>query len=537
MAGVHASRGPVLGLALLLALLGGPRALGAEPVAPDGGGADAGAEAALPLPEIPPLEPVALPVPAPAAVEAVEGRLAQLLAIRSAGPLDPQVDLRFLTSDLEPGLVPAIAQKLGELRQGLDGTAAQGVLDAARKAGSRALARQERSARKQRDAGAARVAAAEGDWLRFVLGAAGRRGAAWQQTVQLYGMLRLLEAIGTTPAVRQMLACHAYFGELVRIDLQRAVGRLGDRAVPALIEATGHDAPKVARFARQELDALGRAIPGEAVSIGDPALVAEVLRAYGRTRDVDAARVVLSFSNSDHAALRRAAREAIGAIGEPAAWLLRESYQSLTGSKPPRSWPWDRLARELMRLHDRGRLAGAYQRMEEGTRAAKERRFSEAVAAFDRVLALAPLFERRAEMAPSYVAWADALVREGKRAEAIAAYRKALLLDPALPERRRIESLIALLDAEALAEAGTPDRFLLQRALEIDPANERARERLSALDRGAREREARTKRWVVAAAVGVVAAAALIALGWPGRRRRARPAPDAAPGDTPKPGK
>src|SRR5258706_4128794 len=151
----------------------------------------------------------------------------------------------------------------------------------------------------------------------------------------------------------------------------RQIGRLKDRAVPALLEARQHDAKLIQRWATKELDALGRAIPGETVASNDTQVLADVLRAYGRTRDVDAVRVVLSFANSERVQLREAARESISAIGEPGVWQLRDQYLGLTGNKPPRDWAWDRIARELFALYDRARLTEVYTLMDEGLAAAK----------------------------------------------------------------------------------------------------------------------------------------------------------------------
>src|SRR5690606_22091647 len=206
----------------------------------------------------------------------------------------------------------------------------------------------------------------------------------WRDAVQLYGMLRMLESIGTTAAVRQMIESYSFFGELVRIDLQRALGRLGDRSVAALLEARQHDARKVRSWASKQLDILGRAIPGEAVSTTDPQVLADVLRAFGRTRELDATRVVMSFTSSDRAQLREAAREAIGAMGEPATWHLKDTYNNLTGEKAPRDWDWKRTAREIFRLHDRARLQPVYTAMDEGAKALTDKRYGAAVEAFDR---------------------------------------------------------------------------------------------------------------------------------------------------------
>jgi len=138
-----------------------------------------------------------------------------------------------------------------------------------------------------------------------------------------------------------------YFGDLFRVDVQLQIAKLGDRAVPALLEAKKHDVEKVRRWAAKQLDALGRAIPGEAVQIADPEVLADVLRAYGRAKEIDALRVVVSFTSSDRVHVREAAREALVSYGEAALWMLREAIESATGKRPPAGTPWDKLATDL----------------------------------------------------------------------------------------------------------------------------------------------------------------------------------------------
>jgi len=179
----------------------------------------------------------------------------------------------------------------------------------------------------------------------------------WRNMVEILGMVRMLTNIGTTPAVRQIIQLRASYGEMIRLDLSRAVAKLKDKAVPALLEAKKHDAVVVQRFASLELDRLGRAIPGEAVGTTDPDVLADVLRAFGYVRDVDAVGVCLSFANHERKKVREAARQAIAGIGEPARWQLRDTYQDLTGDKPDKSVPWGVLARRIFALYDHARLS------------------------------------------------------------------------------------------------------------------------------------------------------------------------------------
>jgi tetratricopeptide (TPR) repeat protein len=339
--------------------------------------------------------------------------------------------------------------------------------------------------------------------------------------VRLTAMERMLTAVGTTPAVRELISFHAYFGEMFRIDLQRQIAKLRDKAVPALIEARQHDAKIVQRWANKELDALGRAIPGEAVASSDTQILADVLRAYGRTRDVDAVRVILSFANSDRVQLREASREAVAAIGDPGIWQLRDQYLSLTGNKAPKDWAWDRIARELFALYDRARLAEVYKLMDEGSEALSHGKVLEATAAFDKVLARSPLFERRKEMVKAYFTRAGDLEGSDKEA-ALVMMRKALRLDPKGELAKSIEAEVAYLEAAITVDHGAPDKTAFQRALDLDPKHERARKALASLEDQVVERQSQLPRYGAAAGIGVVALIAMILLA------RRRPSPKAS---------
>ncbi len=338
---------------------GGARDGGPHPeVAGDGSPSSAAASTPpAPLAELPKLQPISFPEPDPAARKELDRILDRLASQdeRSRG------DARNAIGEVAPSVVPAIIHRVRDLRSSLDREAASRVLEAARKAGRKAKQGKDASPaevrRDRKDKAHKDDDGDDGDWLDFLLASPRPKDPTWQNLVHLYAMTRMLTAVGTTPAVREMIQLYAHFGDLVRIDLQREVRKLRDKAVPALIEARQHEAKGVQKWANKELDTLGRAIPGEAVASNDPQILADVLRAYGRTRDVDAARVILSFCNNDRVQLRDAARESLVAIGEPAIWQIRDQYLGLTGEKPSRTWTWDRIARELFTLYDRQRFA------------------------------------------------------------------------------------------------------------------------------------------------------------------------------------
>lgn len=502
--------------------------------------ASASAAAGAPLPDLPRLAPITPPEPDPTAVRELDRLLEQITSHDARA----RQGARGSLEDLPPGMLGAIRLRVQDIRGSLDREEAPQVLGEARKLGRKSLkTKGEGETRKKddkkgdsKDEKRSKKKAAEeeeGDWLDFMLAAARPDDPAWRDVVKLLAMNRMLAAIGTTPAVRELIAMHAYFGDMLRIDLQRHVAKLRDKAVPALIEARQHDAKIVQRWANRQLDLLGRAIPGEAVSTNDTQILADVLRAYGRTRDVDAVRVILSFVSSDRERLREAAREALSAIGEPGIWQLRDAYLNLTGSKPPREWTWDRIARELFAAHDRARLAEVYALMDQGVAAAQAGKHEEATAAFDKVLARSPLFERRKEMVKPYVERARSLKRSGPELEqSLAMMRKALRLDPRGDLARSIEAEIAYLEGLLLIERGTPDRFPLKRALELDPSHAGAKEALASLEDPVVEKKSRTPRYVAAGGVGLAALMAMLVLA---RRRRDHDRPAAPPPPSPSP--
>ena len=130
-----------------------------------------------------------------------------------------------------------------------------------------------------------------------------RPGATWSRVLALS---RMLESIGSVESVRGLVDVYARFGEFLRITTQNALGRLGDKAVPALIEAERHPAEKIAKWAVRQLDMLGKGIPSEAVQTPDPGRAG---RRAARLRSHPHARTpCASSSRSPTASARRCAK-------------------------------------------------------------------------------------------------------------------------------------------------------------------------------------------------------------------------------------
>jgi hypothetical protein len=295
---------------------------------------------------------------------------------------------------------------------------------------------------------------------------------ATKNLAELLAVARMLEAIRTTAAARELIRIYVRFGEFVRPSVQRHLDALGDKALGALIEARKHPAENVARWAARQLDMRGKSIVHELVRTEDPDALADILVALGRVGDSDAAPVLISYSSTERATLRLAARQGIALLGESAAWQLRDAYLDTTGRRAPREWTWKRTARELFTEFDRLRQAGVQEAFEAGLEAETRGDFALMKSKFDEVLLHNPLFESRDKMAKGYLAYARAHV-DSDRSESLVALRRVERLG-SREERQQAKSLRYALEAEDLAARGIYDLGLLNESVALDPQNDRA---------------------------------------------------------------
>jgi hypothetical protein len=492
--------------------------------APEGAKADdTGAQAKTPsdlpprvlttLPKPPSLD---VPPPDPASIEALDTHLSHLVSH------DPGVRESAVSEilEVEADRLPAIHRRLATLAESSDHEAMRDLLSQV-KDKTRDAIRGER----EHDKDAAL------DYLEMLESHAHPDAKTWRDLVSVVAMSRMLRQIGSVNAARELVSIYARFGEFLRIEMQRQVERMGDHAVAALIEAERHPAPKIAQWAKRQLDALGKAIPGEAVQTSDPEALADILRAYGRARDPDAARLVISFANSERTQIREAARQAVVLMGEVATWQLRDTYENVVGKKPPREWSWERTARELFGEFDRLRLAQGHALFEEGLARERSGKLDEMAALFDQVLGRSPVFEQAVEMVPGYLAYAKSHLDDAPDRATSALRRVERLATTNDAAGKEASSLLATLEAEALFARHVADQTLVRRALDLNPGNTRARRLLDHMSRGDADGEARFHRYAAAGAVGVAAALALLFILL---RKGAEPAPKAnEPGSTP----
>lgn len=476
---------------------------------------------ASPATGLPRLAPTVLPAPEPASVAELDQALKLLTSPR---PGDHEAGMARLHDGGEK-LLPAIARRLSELKRTIDKEQIGIYITEARKGRKKDKddEHDERPKKKKKGAPPPPPPTEDTGWLPLVL-AHPHSDQPYRDLVAVLSLERALVDIGTTAAARELINVYTQYGDLLRIDVQQMMARLGDRAVPALLEARKHDSEKVRKWAIRQLDAIGKAVPGETVQIPDQDVLADVLRAYGRTRDIDALRVVVSFCSSDRQLVRDAAREALVNYGDAALWQLREAHETLTGKRPTASVPWNKLALDLFEAHDRARLEEIFHTFEEGQAFQKDGKLDDMAARYDAVLARAPTFDRRAEMVEGYELLAKQLERSDRPRAALLA-RKALRLDPQGPHARPLEVYLLTLETEQLADEGLVDTSPLRRALELDPQAQRPRDLLARLEASPQARTHGGYRYLAAAVIGALALVASLLLAL---RRPAPPAPPPA---------
>jgi hypothetical protein len=445
-----------------------------------------------PLPELPAIPSLEVARPSPADLEELDARLAKLCS----GDEAEREAARREALEVDAKSVAAIRFRLASTSESTNHDDLKELLQKIRKKG-RDDARDENA-----DSGK-RSKLKTPDYLQMAAEHAEPKSKLWCSLVSVLAESRMLTQVGSVQAVRGLIDVYVRYGEFLRVDTQLQLEALGDRAVPALIEARRHPAEKIAKWAARELDTLGKAIPSETVQTTDLQVLADVLRAYGRVRDPDAARIVVSFANSERAQIREASRQAIAMFGEVGAWQLRDTYEDVVGKKPPRDWNWERTARELFAEFDRLRSAEVSKLYDAGV-AARERGDLEGMRkAFDQVLTRSPDYPKREELGAAYLQYAQKNAEKGG-VEVLSALRRAERLGNGSELEKTALSLRLTMEAEALSRNGIADRTLLTRALEADPKNGRAQQELSRFQSG-EVRADNTSRYLAAGAIGFVA--------------------------------
>ena len=444
------------------------------------------------LPELPAIPSLEVPRPAPADLEELDARLTKLCSAEES----EREAARREALEVDAKSVAALRFRLAATAESTNHDELKELLLKIRRKGRD-------DARDEDQDSAKHGKVKTPDYLQMASEHADPKSKLWCSLVTVLAESRMLTQIGTVEAVRGLIDVYVRYGEFLRVDTQLQLEDLGDRAVPALIETRRHPAEKIAKWSARELDTLGKAIPSETVQTTDLQVLADVLRAYGRVRDPDAARIVVSFANSERYQIREASRQAIAMFGEVGAWQLRDTYEDVVGKKPPRDWNWERTARELFAEFDRLRSAEVSKLYDAGSAAREHGDLEGMRKAFDQVLTRSPDYPKHEELAAAYLQYAQKNAEKGGE-EVLSALRRAERLGKGTDVEKTAISMRLTMEADALGKAGIADRTLLSRALEADPKNSRAQQELSHFQQG-EVRADDSSRYLAAGAIGFVA--------------------------------
>jgi hypothetical protein len=481
---------------------------------------DAGApqhpSSAVALRPLPVWEEPELPRATPADLARVDGLVDQLTSP------DREVRRQALgrVRELDESWLPAVAERYERLASGANKPALKVLFEKIR-----ASAGQPDGATPRRETGGAAP-----DALTLCVEHPERSSSFLRPLTEVLAYSRMFEGIATLPAARRVVSVYVRFGEFLRVDTVEALARMQDASIAALIEATGHPVPRIAEWAKKLLEDRGKLVASEAIQVQDPTYRADILRAYGKTRDVETAKLLISFAASERALIRSAARQAVTMLGEPGAWQLRDAYEKAVGQRAPRQWPWQRLAQELFAEFDRQRLSDLYRLYDQGRAAVARGDLGAARDLFDQVLAIDPLFERGGDMAPAYIAFAEQQADSDAEAATLA-LRRAERLAGSGPVHDRALAFRLTLDARALAKRGIVDEVLVQRARALDPESRRAAQLEEQLLATRRDESGLFRRYVGALVIVVLALAGSAFVALRARSRRHGSPEAAAPSD------
>lgn len=460
---------------------------------------DAGALSAMapPVLPLPTFQEPPLAKPGKGELERLEAVLAQL----SSTDHSHRLEARRRVGEVNVSWLPAILARFERLADSSNKLALKALLEKVRE-----RTRADLRAALEREGKDTPVVTP--DYLDMLTSYQDRSAVELRPLTEVVALSRMLEQIGTLAAARGVVNVYVRFGEFLRVDTQLALARMQDRAIAALIETSAHPVPRIAAWARRQLTDLGKAEPSEAMQVTDATLRGDILRAYGKTQNIETARLLISYAASERALVRLASRQAVALLGQAALWPLRDAYEKTVGERAPLEWAWDRVARELFAQFDRQRLADIYAVFNRGRAAEQRGELAAASAAFDQVLAWDPSFARAELMAPVYLAYAESRADAEPEAAELAARRAERLAERG-PLHERAQSLRYTLEAEALLARGMLDPILLRRARELDPTNERARALQRRLHESSTSPLAQWRRYLVALVISALGGAGI----------------------------
>lgn len=488
----------------------------------------------------------ALPARADTDAEARARELLQTLetATAKAARLETATEL----ADLAPRAVPAIVEFLDrERKSSVDDR--RNVLHSIKAAVPDEKGRFRTPARQKADDVRADD---EFDWLPLL--AELEHSTSVGETIADDAALRALAASQVPAAAQAMLeVAFSEQGMVYRDEIGRYLRKMHPYSIPALIRGRAQTKDgSLSRYARYQLERLDREEPSKAMAAAakDEQLAAEILRAYQDTKFRHAVGVVLDYVDHLSPTVRRAARETwMSYVTGPAPpeapkrrlqlpggrytdkpeplWLtyreladieLDKRYEELFTEEPPRGMSLEDQSKKVFTYYDDEREAAIDAIRTEGAELAASGDVAGAVTRFDRILAVRPTYEHRAEMAPAYLAHALQLEEDEAWRAASTAYAKAHALAPQADRATRALAGYHYTLGRALEAEGKDGSASYGRAVALEPNYAQARE---AAERTGVVEPRNQRQWMLYAGLGGGAGAILLlGLGLHLRRRQ-----------------
>ncbi len=376
----------------------------------------------------------------------------------------------------------------------------------------------------------------------------------------------VVDTLSTVVLMRALAASRAFAGAdailgfaftpdgiTFRDESGRQLRGMSPYSLPTLLRASQEkkeSGGSLARYATYQLDRLDKNRPSYALAAApDDVVEAEILHAIRDSKHPDAVPATMERCGARSPQVRHAAREAFlayvtGPPPPPAPKAKRKlpggkmsdeemplylTYRELArqeaerklvelGGTVPRRAKDAEVVKLVFDLLDEQRGKIWDEQMAAAVALAGEQKWAEAAARFDEILVAEPLYARRAEMTPTFLALGKQLAAAKKWDGAVIAFEKAYSLDPAGGQAADARAELHVARAEVLRAQGKPAEDELAMALAADPKHPGAR----GLVAKEKKDDVRASRgWMLYVGIVAVAAALFLALAALWTRRRA----------------
>ncbi len=325
------------------------------------------------------------------------------------------------------------------------------------------------------------------DWLPAIAGQPAQAGLG--ETLSDVAAIRALAA-STNPDAGIVIFDFAFSeqGLIYRDECGRYLRKMSPYSLPALIHGSQNRKDRsISRYANYQLERLDRQNAHKAIaSAPTENLKIAIITAFADSQYREAVFAVLDNVNHVAPRVRHAARAAWTEYvsGRPPPkpperklslpngkqtkereplWLdhrrlgdtaIRVRLTEVTGETPPTNASLAALTEKLFSVYDERRTRALTTDFDAALALESAGKHDQATAIFDRILAQAPGFEKRAKMLPAYLSQAKALEGEKKWSEAAIAYGKASSIAPQDGDAKKALQKHHLARANAATAAG-----------------------------------------------------------------------------------